>query len=182
MMQLADVDIRPLRCTDEPAVRRFLAELTPESRYQRFHAPVHAVPEPFFARLFAPVHPETSAWVAVTREGSVVGLSQLVPGCIDPGSEPPTADLAVVVAEGYRRRGLARRLVTAFAAYARPDLAGWRLRAEVQADNAPALALAQLLAPDARRGRDGTDVVFEVQLPRWATVHEAKRRPAVLSR
>jgi GNAT superfamily N-acetyltransferase len=182
MTRSADVQIRPLRCRDEPAVRRFLAGLTPESRYRRFHAPVHAVPEPFFARLFAPVHPVTTACVAATAAGSVVGLSQLVPGRRVPGSGPPAADLAVVVAESFRRRGLARRLVAALSVYARPELAGWRLRAEVQADNAPALALARLLAPGARRGRDGTDVVFELDVPRWAEVRGDDRWPAVLSR
>ncbi len=176
MMQPESAVIRRLRCSDQPDLRRFFAGLGSVTLFQRFHAPIRAVPERFFAGAFAPVHPMTQAVVAVA-DGSIVGLSRLVPapvgsgrvGAAEPGSRDArvrvaadtpvgSADLAVVVADRYRRRGIARRLVEALAS---PELRGWRLRADIQPDNVAALSLARLLAPRApppprrwvRRGR-----------------------------
>ena len=179
--ELAVGQIRRLRCGDEPEVRRFFAELTRATLFRRLHAPIRSVPEVFFARVFAPVHPVTQALVAVV-DGSTVGPSQLVPSssaaCSRAGGAEPaassrevadapagSADLAVVVADGYRRRELGRHLVGAFATQ---ELPGWRLRAEAQPDNVAALGLARMVAPDAHHRFDGDSVVFGLEIARSA--------------
>jgi GNAT superfamily N-acetyltransferase len=133
------VVIRPATPDDAEGVRAFVRELSPHSRYQRFLVALRELPEPMVQRIVSGPREEYAALVAAPigcDVARVVGLSELGRG---PGGED--REIAVAVAEDWRRAGLARTLVRALADEAR--CRGWPgAYADIRRDNLPALRLA----------------------------------------
>jgi RimJ/RimL family protein N-acetyltransferase len=136
------VGLARLESTDQLQLRRFFYRLSPETLYRRFHSPITRPEQAQPQRLLDVDHHDREAVVAVVG-GEIVGVARY--------ARPPGADVAevaVVVADGWQRQGLATRMLTVLAELA--QAAGVRrFTLEMQADNQPVLRLVRRLYPDA---------------------------------
>jgi GNAT superfamily N-acetyltransferase len=98
---------------DGEPLRRLWSRLSPETRYRRFMSPLVSLEEALLERLLDVDHSNREAIVAVV-EGEIVGVARYARR----ESRPDAADLAVVVADGWQRQGVATRLLSALAARA----------------------------------------------------------------
>jgi RimJ/RimL family protein N-acetyltransferase len=123
-----------LEPSDGEALRRLFYRLSPETIYRRFHSPIVRPDQAQPRRLLDIDHHDREAVVAVV-DGEIVGVARYFR---QPGSD--AAELAVVVADAWQRQGLATRMLSALANFARAACIH-RFTATVQPDNPPALAL-----------------------------------------
>lgn len=165
----ARVRIRPYESADGELVRAMSARLSSGSLYQRFFAGTPALPPKFLDALaktdhhdrevllaLGPGPPGSGTWRGDASGGDVViGIAEYVRDA----RVPDRADLAVLVADAWHRRGVGRRLVTELAARAgRNGIA--HFGADVLVTNRSALAAIAGLWPAARGARDGTTAGF----------------------
>lgn len=134
---------RPVRPGDLRAFLRLWPRLSPETRYRRFHSPVHRLPMSAVRRLIRVDHDLREALVAVVGS-EVVGVARYDRS----PAEPTSAELAVVVEDAWQGVGLGRQLLREVI-----DLAARRgvrtVTATVQEDNERVLGLVRRLLPDA---------------------------------
>ena len=107
------VVIRPLLAQDAPALRAFVEGLSPASRYERFQYVVKEV-SPALLRLLVEGDPRTHVALAAFEAGTLVGEARYV-------REGEGAEFAIAVADGWRRRGVGKRLFHALLEHARRD-------------------------------------------------------------
>ncbi len=134
------VFVRPVRAADAPLVQQFVRELSPQSRRNRFFGPVAELSRAQLERMTQFDAATGLGLVAVAGEGAprIVGVAQHVV------CDPPFAELAVVVADGWQRQGLGERLVTLLLAHAaKTGIAA--VQGLIMAANGPMLALASKL-------------------------------------
>ena len=105
--------IRPIGLADAPAFRAFVEGLSPASRYERFQYVVKEV-SPLLLRLLVEGDPRTHVALAAFAGDSVVGEVRYV-------RQGEGAEFAIAVADGWRRRGVGKRLFDALLARARRD-------------------------------------------------------------
>jgi GNAT superfamily N-acetyltransferase len=136
------VATRPVQPDDGLLFCRLWDRLSPETVYRRFHAPLRSPPAD--AHRFVEVdHDLREALVAVVG-GEVVGVARYDRSPADPA----TADVAVLVEDGWQGVGVARQLLAELTELARRR--GVRtMTADVQADNDRVLALVRRLLPGA---------------------------------
>jgi len=111
-----DVAIRPIRPEDEPAFKRFLAEIEPEDIQFRFFHALREMPRSELARFTQIDYDREMAFVA-TEMGvadSILGEVRVV---IDPSNEQ--AEFAVMVRSDLKRHGLGHLLMTKIIDYCR---------------------------------------------------------------
>ena len=118
-VQLADgavLVIRPIVAEDKAALARSFERLSDESRYRRFFSPKQHLSEAELAYLTELDHSDREAFVAVDPESAdVVGVARYTRSA----SLPDRAEIAVVVADDWQRRGVARALLERLTAHAR---------------------------------------------------------------
>ncbi|MGY1770913.1 N-acetyltransferase family protein [Blastococcus sp. SYSU D00813] len=137
------VTTRPVQPDDLARFLRLWPRLSAETRYRRFHAPVHRLPMADVRRLVHVDHHLREAVVAVVG-GEVVGVARYDRSPADPG----TAEFAVVVEDGWQGVGLGRQLLRdVLDRAARSGVR--RFTATVQEDNLRTLALVRRLLPGA---------------------------------
>jgi acetyltransferase len=134
--------VRPVHPADGPLVQRFVRELSPRSRRNRFFAPVAELSPAQLERMTRFDGANGLGLVAVAIAGDdstrIVGIAQHAV------CDPPFAELALVVADGWQRQGLGERLVTLLLAHAaKTGIAA--VQGFVMAANRPMLALASKL-------------------------------------
>ena len=136
------VDTRPVRPDDGPLFCRLWDRLSPETVYRRFHAPLRQPPADA-AKLVDVDHDLREAIVAVVG-GEVIGVARYDRSPADPA----TADVAVVVEDGWQGFGVGRQLLAELT-----ELAVRRgvrsLTADVQVDNDRMVGLLRRLLPGA---------------------------------
>jgi GNAT superfamily N-acetyltransferase len=131
-----------LEASDVDAVSRLFARLSPLSVYRRFFSPiVHAN---HFASLLLRVDGHDREAVAAVDAGEIVGVAQYARRM---GSY--TADLAILVADGWQRQGLGTRMIAALGCRAR-EAGIEEFSVDVQGDNQGALNLLRRVAPGLR--------------------------------
>jgi acetyltransferase len=141
--------IRPLRAHDRDLVDSLVRELSPTSRYRRFHAPVNELSPALLDRLARVDVPGEVAYLATTtargRETAVGEARFAVDVDGHDGRE-----FALVVTESWQRLGVGTRLLRELIREA--EKTGVRhLYGDTFADNAPMLALAHRLGFERRR-------------------------------
>jgi L-amino acid N-acyltransferase YncA len=111
--------IRPVLPSDRDAIQRGFEALTPDSRYNRFHAPLRSLP-PWLARYLTEVDGVNHvALIGFELDGNVAGEPAGVARFVRNAAAPDTAEIAVTVADRMQRRGVARQLLRALAVEAR---------------------------------------------------------------
>jgi GNAT superfamily N-acetyltransferase len=106
------VSVRPVSSDDRERLGRMFSRISPRTIYERFHAPYPSVPGWALAGMVEADHYDREALVAVVG-GEIVGHAMYVRGYRE--SE---AELAVVVEDGWRSRGVGRLLLDVLAAKA----------------------------------------------------------------
>ncbi len=151
-----DVEVvtRPVRPDDEQRFVRLWPRLSPDTRYRRFHAPVHRLPMTFVRRLVVVDHDLREAVVAEIGD-EVVGVARYD----RPATAPATAELAVVVEDAWQGVGVGRQLLAELLRLA-TERGVRTLTATVQADNDRMLGMLRRLLPSA--GLVFDDGVFAV--------------------
>ena len=103
--------VRPARTGDRAALEAMFLRCTPATVYQRFHGPVKSFPASYLTEALAGV-PAHYALVAVS-EGCVVALASC--RFTDDGT---SAELGILIEDGWQRHGLGRRLLGQLVAHA----------------------------------------------------------------
>lgn len=134
------VGLARLEPSDGEALRRLFYRLSPETIYRRFHSPVVRPEQAQPQRLLDIDHHDREAVVAVV-DGEIVGVARYVRR-----SGTDAAEVAVVVADGWQRQGLATRMLSAL--HERARMEGLRqFTLNMQADNRPVLQLFRQMYP-----------------------------------
>ena len=154
------VGLARLEPSDGEPLRRLFFRLSPETIYRRFHSPIVRPEQARPERLLDIDHRDREAVSAVV-DGEIVGLAQYFRW---PGTD--AAEVAVVVADDWQRRGLASRMLAGLAELALS--AGIRrFTLTMQADNQPVLRLLRRFYPSARLTL--SQGVYEAAVPLTAT-------------
>jgi GNAT superfamily N-acetyltransferase len=135
------VSIRPASGSDAAELRRFLAGLSAHTVHSRFFTGLGMIGERLLNRLLRPGDGET---LLALHDGRIIahGMYAAMPGC------DGTADIGVVVADGWQRQGLGPRLVADL--LARAEARGVRaIGFSVLMENRPANRLATRSWPQA---------------------------------
>ena len=140
--------LRPIRSEDAAALTQLYGRLSPETAYQRFFTVMRRLP-PDWARILAHVdHDRNAAIVAAGSDARLVGVARY--------GTPPGADeseIAVVVEDGWQRRGLGTILLSALLDHGRSRGLS-RFLAHVLADNQRMLRLIGRLGTLTERSLD----------------------------
>jgi len=156
------VTIRSMRPSDRDIEDRFVRDLSPDSRYLRFHSALRQLTPAMLERFTNPDYPSEMALIATIADGDAerqIGVARYV--CA-PGSD--RAEVAVAVADDWQGKGVGGRLLRCLR-----DIAGENgvrhFEATVLPQNRRMLALARELGftrltglPDARTVVLGKDV------------------------
>jgi GNAT superfamily N-acetyltransferase len=177
-----EVIIRPIRPEDRHLMTAAFTRLSPESRYQRFFAPVERLSESDLTYLTELDHHDHEALVAIDPEdGSLVGVaryvctSRLSNGDVDEGRggtlKPAAlrggslreAEVAVIVGDPWQGKGLATALLQRLARRASEEGIDYFL-ALVLEDNEEATGLFQNLVADSSEVSDGEPGTVEIRI------------------
>jgi acetyltransferase len=134
---VASIALRPIRPDDAAALQSFVRALSPASRRLRFHAALNELSATMLRALTCVDQRSRVAFVlTVTEHGAerIVGEA-----CYAASSDGESAEFGIAVADAFRGRGLAERLLAALIDSARAAGLRW-LVGEVLAGNARMLA------------------------------------------
>jgi acetyltransferase len=143
-------ELRPIRPGDAPLYRDFLAHTSPEDLRRRFLAAHARFPDELALRLTQLDYDREIAFVALTPDGALAGVSRLA--C---APDHRSAEYALIVRSDQQGRGLGSALMRLLIDYARADGLE-RLEGMVLADNREMLGLIRRLgfevSPDPEPG------------------------------
>jgi len=141
--------IRPLRPDDRALVDALVRELSPTSRYRRFHAAVNGLPSAMLERLArVDARDEFALLATTTARGIEVAVGEARYACDELRSD--AREFALVVVEPWQRLGVGTRLLRELMRQAARSGVGV-LYGDTFTDNAPMLALARQLGFEWRR-------------------------------
>jgi GNAT superfamily N-acetyltransferase len=150
--------IRPMTPADRSALADFPNRVSAGSAIFRFHGSVTVLTGKTLDLLLDLVDGQREAIIAVDDRG-IAGVARFARDDLDAAS----AEVAILVADEWQHRGLARQLLRPLAERARS--AGIeRFRAEIQADNTVARRFFLGLAPTARERHRNGDVVVLIDV------------------
>ncbi len=156
--------LRPLRSDDKRRLASGFEQLSPESRYRRFFAPLASLNEQDLRYLTEIDHHDHEALTAIDPEnGMIVGVARYVRR-----DDPTEAEVAVTVGDPWQGRGVATALLQELVGRAREEGIE-NFVAVVMSDNTDALELFRHLAPrgsHTRRSASGhTELVMALPDP-----------------
>jgi GNAT superfamily N-acetyltransferase len=156
-----EVLIRPIRTSDKRLLAEGFESLSPESRFQRFFAPVVRLNESDLVYLTEVDHRKHEALVAIDPdEGDLVGVARYIRTSPYRDRE---AEVAIVIADHWRGRGLGKALLSRLSIRAREEGVTHFL-AVVLADNTDATDLFENFAPKKTRTSVGDPGQVEVRI------------------
>jgi len=130
--------IRPIRPDDEPRLAALYDRLSRQTAYQRFFTVMRHLPPDWF-HYFANVDYRRRLALVAERE-TVAGIEVVGVGRYEPTDEEGTAEVALVLEDGYQGQGLGAVLLDAVVR-AGAERGLQRFRAHVLADNQRMLRL-----------------------------------------
>lgn len=152
--------VRPVRSEDKPLFVDGFQRLGDDSRYRRFHGHVGKLTDAQLAYLTEVDHHDHEALGVLdcdTGEGVAVARYVRLPG------EPRLAEAAVIVADGWQRRGVASLLLGRLAERARAEGVE-AFTALFQVENHRARELFERLGPHAVRAASDGTIELEIGL------------------
>ena len=156
--------VRQLRREDAPALAAAVERLSALSRYRRFHSAVPRLTDQMINYLTDIDHHDHEALVAVLpgTGGTIIGVARYIR---DP-AHPDTAEVAVVVADSWQRRGLGTLLLRRLAR--RASEVGIRsVTGDILTENHPTIKFAQRLGARSMANH-GSTVTTHVDIADWA--------------
>jgi RimJ/RimL family protein N-acetyltransferase len=152
--------VRPIRAEDREAIAQGFEQMSEESRYRRFMAPLPRLSASQLTYLTDVDHHDHEAIVGTTPEGAPMGVARYVR--TEAGSH--SAEVAVAVVDRYQGRGLATALLDELTERAREEGIE-RFTATALATNAEVIDLLRRLGPASTERSSGGVVEMEIQLP-----------------
>jgi len=153
--------LRPIEPADAPRIERAFSRLSPRTVYLRFLAPIPRIGAAELTRLTNVDHHHREAIVALDGD-EIVGVARYESSSDVGAFQPRRAEVAVVVADAWQRRGVGRHLLDELSALAAAR--GYdELVCTILVENHAALALVRSHAPGATMSR--VDNVLEVRIP-----------------
>ncbi|MCB0830538.1 MAG: GNAT family N-acetyltransferase [Solirubrobacterales bacterium] len=114
-----EVLIRPIRETDKHLLADGFSELSPESKFQRFFAPVVRLSDSDLVYLTEIDHRHHEALVAIDPDdGNLIGVTRYIRTSPYRDRE---AEVAIVIADHWRGKGLGKALLSRLATRAREE-------------------------------------------------------------
>ena len=156
--------LRPLRPDDKRRLAQAFEQLSPQTRYRRFFAPMESLSDQDLRYLTEVDHHDHEAIAAVNPEnGMIIGVARFVRS-----DDPTEAEVAVVVGDPWHGHGVATALLQQLVERARTEGID-HFVALVLSDNTDALELFRHLAPGGshtRRSASGhTELVMALPDP-----------------
>jgi GNAT superfamily N-acetyltransferase len=151
--------VRPIQPADKKAIEIGFEQLSEESRYRRFFAPLVRLSARDLAYLTEVDHHDHEALIAHSEEGEPLGVARYIRG-----DDPEKAEVAVVVVDDWQRRGVATALLTRLTDRARAE-GIHTFTATVLAENRHALGLMSSMGESHRVGGEHSTVEMEIELP-----------------
>jgi acetyltransferase len=111
VLPLASLSIRPLRRDDSALLERVFASMSPQSRYQRFHAAKPRLTSADRRYLTSVDERDHIALIALAPDGTPLAVARAVRLQEDSAA----AELAVEVIDEWQRRGLGTEMITRLA-------------------------------------------------------------------
>jgi acetyltransferase len=136
-----ELDIRPAAPDDAEAVRGFLEHLSDDTRWLRYHSPEPIIRPWMVEAVVASDHERRESLLAL-HDGHIVGVAEW--GRVEPTDD--VADIAVVVDDDFRRKGVAKALLRELTRSGR-EHGIERFAASVLSVNRPTIAMLQRIAP-----------------------------------
>ncbi len=156
-----EVLIRPIRSTDKHLLAEGFQSLSPESRFQRFFAPVIRLNESDLVYLTEVDHRNHEALVAIDpEEGDLIGVTRYIRTSPYRDRE---AEVAIVISDQWRGKGLGKALLSRLAVRAREEGITHFL-AVILADNTGATDLFENFAPKKTHVTSGEPGKVEVRI------------------
>jgi acetyltransferase len=153
------VTIRTMRPTDRDIEARFVAELSPTSRYYRFHSVLKALDDAMLERFTHVNYPQDMALIATIPEGA--GEREIGVARYARYPDSDRAEIAIVVADEWQGKGIGARLLLDLRSVA--ISAGVRqFDASVLPGNTRMLELARSLGFKIREAGSGGDPALEL--------------------
>jgi acetyltransferase len=150
------VTIRTMRPQDREIEEQFVRQLTPTSKYYRFHAALRELTEYMLDHFTNVNYPDEMALIATIHAGDAeqeIGVARYVRT-----RAPDTAEIAVVISDEWQGKGIGKKLLKDLRGFAHQ--AGIRhLEARVLPDNRRMLELAQDLGFRVKPGGDDPSAV-----------------------
>ena len=145
---------------DGDLLRRFFHRLSADTIYRRFLSPL-ARPEQIGLERFLDIDHRDREVIAAVIGGEIIGFANYarLP-------ESDTAEVAVVVADAWQRKGLATRLLSALADSAHASGVR-RFSLTMQADNRPALSLLRRFATEPKLALSQGVYETTIDFGRW---------------
>ncbi|HVY07177.1 MAG TPA: GNAT family N-acetyltransferase [Burkholderiales bacterium] len=131
--------IRAISPWDGFDLQQFIRDLSPESRYSRFMMGIRELPDYVLEHFVHPDPDKEAVLVATSPSYDLIGLAQYIADETGDGAE-----IALVVADAWQRKGLGRKLLSDLIDVA-ADNGVVRIHADVLADNFQMRGLARKL-------------------------------------
>jgi len=161
-----EVLIRPIRPSDKALLQDGFVSLTPESRYQRFFAPVERLTPTDLVYLTEVDHSDHEALIAIDPEdGSLVGVARYIKTKVR-NSETMVkneAEVAIIVRDAWQGKGLGTALLQRLVRRAAEEGVEYFL-ALVLESNTSATELFENLIPDMTRTVRGAPGQIEIRI------------------
>jgi RimJ/RimL family protein N-acetyltransferase len=155
-----EIFIRPITAGDKRGIVSGFKQLSDESRYKRFFAPVPRLSDRDLAYLTEVDHHDHEALIAHADGGEPLGVARYVRD----RDEPSKAEVAVAVVDHWHGRGVATELLGRLAARAREEGIE-TFTAAVLAQNRKVIDLMRSLGPTKSVGLEPGLVKLEMEVP-----------------
>lgn len=151
-----DITIRPIRPEDAELVKRFVRDLSEESKYFRFMSSVRELTDTMLVRFTQLDYCREMALVAVVNQGEEVelGVARYI---LNPDGN--TCEFAVVIADKYQGKGLGQKLTVALMDVARNNKIA-QMHGEVLKNNTKMIKMMSRLGFNCVDSDDDEDIVM----------------------